>query len=546
MNVLLDKSYNFFKSESEEVYLKGHILMNGDCITNAARLAELVDPKKIPSYLKEKPNFSGQFSLVLKTGAEVIIISDIIRTYPVFVSFYKDEIFVTNNINRLPLLHVDEIHSHYFFINSFFLPGPANCYNNVYSCQAGEIVTVKEGKINSEPYFQYLPDHSITEFKEDTFVTAFNAEISNAISKMVQATPNVCNWIIPLSGGHDSRIIVNELYRQGIENIICFSYGTPGNTQSKISKQVAEALGYSWHFVEYTEEKWKALYDSGMIDEYIRYSFQGVSSPHLQDFLAVHELKERGIINNDDVFVPGHTLDFLSGGHYKQDDEQCNNIEDGILTTVKRHRAPQANKKELFKLYAQELDLIKHYPPDSFQEYFNWKERQSKFIVNSCRVYEFFGFDFRLPFWDGDMVEFWLAIPSAQKKGRKLLFDAERKGILVNALINIPYEDEVMLKQKKNLSLKKIVKRIIPESITTNLLRLTRKKIRLAEGLNHIFTKQGNSVRDILAPISDFPTPIQKYLKPYLMRYPYQVEATYLAKWRALRLAIDKEKKLNT
>jgi hypothetical protein len=34
----------------------------------------------------------------------------------------------------------------------------------------------------------------------------------------------------------------------------------------------------------------------GLIDKYSGFSFQGVSIPHLQDFLAVYELKEKKII----------------------------------------------------------------------------------------------------------------------------------------------------------------------------------------------------------------------------------------------------------
>jgi asparagine synthase (glutamine-hydrolysing) len=64
--------------------------------------------------------------------------------------------------------------------------------------------------------------------------------------------------VVPLSGGLDSRIIVAMLKRLGVEDVICFTYGKKGNREAEISRQVAEALGYRWYFVEYTKEK---LYD---------------------------------------------------------------------------------------------------------------------------------------------------------------------------------------------------------------------------------------------------------------------------------------------
>ena len=42
---------------------------------------------------------------------------------------------------------------------------------------------------------------------------------------------------------------------------------------------------------------------------------------------------------------------------------------------------------------------------------FNGYERQAKFIVNSVRVYEFFGYAWRIPLWDRELIDFFLKVP---------------------------------------------------------------------------------------------------------------------------------------
>jgi asparagine synthase (glutamine-hydrolysing) len=42
---------------------------------------------------------------------------------------------------------------------------------------------------------------------------------------------------------------------------------------------------------------------------------------------------------------------------------------------------------------------------------FNWQERQAKFIENSVRAYEFYGYGWWTPLWDRDLVKFWEMVP---------------------------------------------------------------------------------------------------------------------------------------
>jgi asparagine synthetase B (glutamine-hydrolysing) len=62
---------------------------------------------------------------------------------------------------------------------------------------------------------------------------------------------------------------------------------------------------------------------------------------------------------------------------------------------------------------------------DTF-EYWDLQERQAKFIVNSVRVYESFGYEWRLPLFDAELMDFWARVPLRGRVGRRLYFEFVR------------------------------------------------------------------------------------------------------------------------
>jgi asparagine synthase (glutamine-hydrolysing) len=63
---------------------------------------------------------------------------------------------------------------------------------------------------------------------------------------------------------------------------------------------------------------------------------------------------------------------------------------------------------------------------DAFERW-DCQERQAKFIVNSVRVYESFGYEWRLPLFDAELMDFWSRIPIEGRVGRRLYFEFVRK-----------------------------------------------------------------------------------------------------------------------
>ncbi len=55
-------------------------------------------------------------------------------------------------------------------------------------------------------------------------------------------------------------------------------------------------------------------------------------------------------------------------------------------------------------------------------EFFNGYERQAKFIVNSVRVYEYFGYAWRIPIVDRELNDFFLKVPLQYRMTTRIIY----------------------------------------------------------------------------------------------------------------------------
>jgi asparagine synthase (glutamine-hydrolysing) len=488
------------------------------------------------SLVRELKIISGCFLLIIKKEHTIVLVSDIIRSYPIFYGFHQNRIFITDTLEEFQndrghlTIDYDKLEE---FIASGTVYGNRTVYKHVYGLQAAEIVIIRDNDICSKRYFEYKPtENPVQTSTMDELIHGLDKVLLSVFSRMINQGPNVHRWVIPLSGGHDSRIIVNYMYRLGVKNVVCFSYGSPNNEQSNISKQVSDALGYEWHFVEYTEQKWYDLFEKGIFDKCIRYAFNGVSNPHLQDLLAVFELKSHGIIIDTDIIIPGHTPIIAS---------ERNDTELDIKSREKAIECVYSdyfvkNKRKFDKKIIKSIEDIyseADQMPENFQAFIFWQERQSKFLANSVRSYELLGLKSQMPFWDRELVDFWLKLPTSAHKNRNILFKSENQMILHERLIQIPFAGEIRHHQKSVFEMK--LKQFLPEIIIVGLLRLTHHKMNLNEGANLFNNRMAKTVKELLNPIHDYPYQIQPYFQKLLHRYIYQVDPAFLMRLYTIR-----------
>lgn len=422
--------------------LKGNVFFNNELL-NPEKLVELLYPfiekegkvqeKEIADFLKD---LNGEFAIVAETEKQIFCAVDKLRSIPLYYTATKNNFIVSDNAYYLkdkinqPLNEKNAAE----FLVAGYVTGDETLFENIKQIRSAEFLTYqkKENHLKITEYFRYLhedcytlPENKLLEFLDQAFVNAF--------SRLIESTQKQGKkLIVPLSGGLDSRIIVAMLKRLGINDVTCISYGRKGNRESSISKKVAEALGYDWFFVEYTARQWYECYHSTEADNFRMFAGNLSSLPHMQDFLAVRELKSQGKIPENSVFIPGHTGDMLAGSHiphYYVNNSRNYDSETFLSDSLKWHYSlwkwPHDSKFEhLFKEKMERsvagIKINDNETCASAVELFDFNERQAKFIVNSVRVYEFFGYEWRIPFWDAELIEFFLKVPLEQRINQHL------------------------------------------------------------------------------------------------------------------------------
>ncbi len=314
---LLNEYYPWqeIKLKGARCYLKGNVFLENEFLSTE-RLAELISSlickeeqeKETRNFLKK---LNGVFALVAETKDIIFCVVDKTRSTPLFYVKTKNSFIVSDSAHYLKDKinpHLNEENAAEFMVAGY-VTGNETLFDDIKQVRNAEFLIYQknDGLLKSCCYFKFLHGNYY-ELPENALLEIFDRTLVNAFSRLVKSTSQQGKTlVVPLSGGLDSRIIVAMLKRLGANDVICVSYGRKGCRESEISKNVAEALGYEWIFVESTAKKWRENYNSKEADLFRIWAANLTSLPHMQDFPTVKELKLQGKIPENSVFVPGHT-----------------------------------------------------------------------------------------------------------------------------------------------------------------------------------------------------------------------------------------------
>lgn len=378
---------------------------------------------------------NGSFAVVLQKADLTLVAVDRLRSIPLFYTSGDATRLVGDDADALANIigkTLPDITSLQEFALAGFVLGRDTLHPQIKEIQAGEYVRLEQTGSTPVRYYRHLHTHDRYATEEEHFAAL--AGISRQVAKRLICSVHDRPIILPLSGGYDSRYIACMLKEMKYENVICYTYGRSDSHEVAASRQVAASLGYDWHFVEYTDAKVKKVLSSPQYEAYCNYCHNYSSLPHIQEFIALTELRSMGTLPDDGVIVPGFCGDLL-GGSYVPGQFQIG-YEDALLKTgLVEHIADKHLFIKLFnndlvttKVRAhiqQVLDEIGAVPDTpanfvSYNEAFFTAHKVAKFVVNSLRVYEFFGLEWRMPLWDQELIDYWYSVPVGERIGGRL------------------------------------------------------------------------------------------------------------------------------
>jgi asparagine synthase (glutamine-hydrolysing) len=336
-------------------------------------------------------------------------------------SYLKEE---NLNINQNSLLEISM---------SGFTLGRRTLYNDLSRFLAGECSLFVKGKLHRDYYYSYLPQPIISD--EEVLINKLTSALLIALNKTIKDVYGR-QIVVPLSAGNDSRLIASGFRELGYENVTCFSYGRKGNYEVKTSQEVAKRLKYKWIFIEDKLKSKREFFLSEIYRKYVE-DFESFSSvPNIQDVYEIYELKKLGVIDKDALIINGNTGDFISGGHIPSDLEinkstsSINNFcWDSFLEkhySIWRKLRSEYNDKIIIdglkQLFSLRFDASINNELNDYSviESMELIGRQSRYVMNQQRAYEFFGYEWRLPLWDVDLLDFWKKVPPEYKINQKL------------------------------------------------------------------------------------------------------------------------------
>lgn len=346
-----------------------HLLMNtnsDDCFKLFSKISCEEDAFELLNNIDEK------FAVVINSPDYIFAAVDRVRSFPLFYKIENKKLIITDVIAEAENEFIFDQASNIAFLKKFYTEDSHTLLLNWKQLQPGEFffINSKTAELIPKQYFHFKNTYPAKELDaselKNIYLNVFESILNKADDKTI---------IIPLSGGYDSRCIAAVLKLLNAKNIFAYTYGTKESAEKQIAEKVAGELKLNWHFVEYSQQLLNAFFT----EEWRDYSLKNhhfSSLPPEQDFFALCYLKKNNLLPGNGIVLPGFLGDYFAGSMFK------NQLEKNLS--------------------------------DSYQDNYI-SNRGCKLILNTVRLYEYFGMEWEVPFASKFILEYWLAISLKQR-----------------------------------------------------------------------------------------------------------------------------------
>jgi len=384
-------------------------------------------------------NIKCHFGLVINYNNSVIAVTDVARTYPLFYNYQNDNLVISPQATKIASINNFKVNTENLlsYRMSGYTVGSGTLWLEIRGLLAGQFLLLNKN-LSVNTYYNSLSRSRNEKYHNNLY---YKKKLKENIFNLLEDTIHKADGrriVIPLSAGLDSRLIASGLKHIGYKNVTCFSYGLKNNFEALMAKKIADKLNFNWKFVEISQKNIKKFYKSELYLSYFTKNIDGCATPGIQDIYPIYKLKKLKYFTDEDIIVNGNSGDFTTGGHLpiiSSTWKKTIDFKDAFNQSINAHLSKHYSlwdslrnkkndsiiKKILFKqLQEYPLDMKREIDPFILIELLEYHNRQTKFVINLQRIYDYYGIDWLLPLWNKEVIDFWKDVPLKEKINQKL------------------------------------------------------------------------------------------------------------------------------
>ena len=268
-----DSHVHWFQSEAKgtpTVYGRGYAFVN-DAFLSGQALVDSLQAKFCKDRMEHDiaaakeviQSLNGCWALVVQwPNGQTLAAVDRSRSIPLLYATTTNGYVISNTIEGIATkagdLVIDDVCALEFLLSGY-TSEKQTLFETVSQVQPGEIVQFdplsSSTVLTHVQYFTFFSQRS-----RDATDSQLMDELEQVFESLFRRCAKALEGripIIPLSGGFDSRAIVCMLRKSGVEQALCYTYGTKDHWEVNTSRKVASELGFDWRFVEYDPALWE-------------------------------------------------------------------------------------------------------------------------------------------------------------------------------------------------------------------------------------------------------------------------------------------------
>ncbi len=448
------------KPSTNSVSARGHAFRNGEYLEANDLEAKLRDLSSEEAFHEFVSSLSGYFSVIVRLEGRICAAVDHCASHPLF--YTTDPIRIGETSQAV----VGDIESTAFdpiaereFLTASYVTGPDTLYPSLKQLEAGTSVTLSRSGVTVRTYSDYYP--TAREYTKREAITELDSVMDDISQRVITAADGrqIC---VSLSGGHDSRVMLCSLLKQGYDNIVAFTFGKTDGVDPVMAQEIAANLDIECVFVEYTPQMWNELYDSDIWNDYYDRAFNLDSIPGVQVLPALVELETDSRIDDDAFIVSGQTIGGV-GSHLPPSPSSRDQLIEYIFD---EHYSIWPSSEPLESVLKERIsDRLPNRSTDWLAEYAHWeqRERQSKYLYQDWIAYDLFEYDYWYPMADRQLVEFFETLPEDRRRDKSLI--EAYSAALYSALADIDSADAAKSESESSIPMR------VKEHVKTSRLR---------------------------------------------------------------------------